>query len=190
MSLRARLAPALRPVRDNLAFAGRSRRRLRYFRDGIEGICVELRNAIDCGPILREFGATVGPHDSIHGPLYIWNAPGDFRHLTFGHHAYIAPGVLIDLTDTVTIADYVAIGPGSHLITHIDVGESPLKQRRPRKHGPILIEEGAYLGVGVTVLHGVTIGREATIGANSLIRHDVPAGATYVSPDARPAPGP
>jgi acetyltransferase-like isoleucine patch superfamily enzyme len=186
MGLRSRAAPLLRPVRKNLGVAGRSRRRLRYLRDGIEGICVELRQAIDCGPILREYGATVGDGDSIHGPLYIMNAPGDFKRLRIGHHVYIGPGVLIDLADSVTIGDHVSIVSRSNLITHIDVGEGPLKQRRPRKQGPVVIEDGAYLGAAVTVLHGVTVGREATIGAHCLVRHDVPAGATYVSPEGQP----
>lgn len=188
MGLRSRAAPILRPVRDKFGFAARSRRRVHYMRDGIEGICVELRQAIDCAPILREYGATVGSAPSIHGPLHIMNAAGDFSALRIGDNVYIGPDVLIDLADTVTIGNHVSIVARSNLITHIDVGEGPLKERRPRKHGPVVIEDGAYLGAAVTVLHGVTIGREATIGAHCLVRHDVPAQATYVSPEAAPVP--
>lgn len=186
MGFRSKSAPMLRPVRKNLKFVSKSRRRVRFLRDGIEGICMELRDAIDCAPILREYGATVGSAPSIHGPLHIMNAPGDFSTLTIGDHVYIGPDVLIDLADTVTIGNHVSIVARSNLITHLDVGEGPLKERRPRKHGPVAIEDGAYLGAAVTVLHGVTIGREATIGAHCLIRHDVPAHATFVSPEALP----
>jgi acetyltransferase-like isoleucine patch superfamily enzyme len=186
MDIRSRAAPILGPVRRNLGFAAKSRRRVRFLRDGIEGICMELRQAIDCGPILREYGAIVGRNDSIHGPLHIMNAPGDFSRLVIGHDVYIGPDVLIDLADSVTIGDYVSIVARTNLITHLDVGEGPLKARRPRKQGPVVIEDGAYLGVAVTVLHGVTIGREATIGAHCLVRKDVAASATYVSPEAKP----
>ena len=188
MGLRSKAAPFLRPVRDRLGIAGTSRRRVRYLRDGIEGICMELRQAIDCAPVLREYGAAVGVAPSIHGPLHIKNAAGDFSRLTIGDQVYIGPDVLIDLADSVTIGDNVSIVARSNLITHIDVGDGPLKERRPRKQGPVVIEDGAYLGAAVTVLHGVRIGREATIGAHCLIRHDVPAGATYVSPEATPLP--
>lgn len=188
MGLRSRAAPVLGPVRDRLGFLPRSRRRARYLRDGIEGICMELRQAIDCAPILREYGANVGALPSIHGPLHIMNAGGDFSRLTIGDHVYIGPDVLIDLADNVTIGDHVSIVARSNLITHLDVGEGPLKERRPRKQGPVVIEAGAYLGAAATVLHGVTIGREATIGAHCLVRHDVPPGAMYVSPEAMPLP--
>lgn len=184
MGLRSRAAPFLRPIRDRLDFAATSRRRLRFARDGIEGICAELRQAIDCAPILREYGAQLGADPSIHGPLYIMNAQGDFSSLTIGDHVYIGPDVLIDLADTVTIGDHVSVVARTTLITHLDVGEGPLKARRPRKHGPVVLEAGAYIGAGVTVLHGVTIGREATIGAHCLVRHDIPAGSTFVSPEA------
>lgn len=186
MGFRSKAAPALRPLRRNLAIGGKYRRRVRYLRDGIEGICMELRQAIDCGPILREFGANVGANDSIHGPLHIMNAPGDFSRLTIGHDVYIGPDVLIDLADSVTIGNYVSVVARTSIMTHIDVGPGPLKERRPRKQGPVVIEDGAYLGTAVTILHGVTIGREATIGANCLVRKDIPAYATYVSPEARP----
>ena len=39
---------------------------------------------------------------------------------------------------------------------------------------PVVIREGAWLGQGVVVCPGVTIGRNAVIGANSVVRHDVP----------------
>ena len=157
-------------------------------RDGIEGICMDLRQAIDCAPILREYGAKVGSAPSIHGPLHIMNASDNFSRLTIGDHVYIGPDVLIDLADTVTIGNHVSIVARSNLITHLDVGEGPLKERRPRKQGSVVIEDGAYLGATVTVLHGVTIGREATVGAHCLVRHDVPARSTYVSPEAAPVP--
>ncbi len=185
-TVRRTLRPWLLPVKRGTRWIGRWRRRARYLRDGIEGICMELRSAIDCAPILREYGATVGPNATIFGPLHIMNADGDFSGLTIGRDVYIGTDVLIDLADRVTIGDYISIGMRSNLITSFDVGAGPLSERRPRKQGPITLEDGCYIGTAVTILHGVTVGAEATVGAHSLVRKDVPPHVTIVSPEPHP----
>lgn len=149
---------------------------------------MELRSTIDAVPILREYGAKVGDECTIAGPLHIMNADTDFSRLRIGDRVYLGTDVLIDLADRVTVGDECSIGMRSNFITSFDVGPGPLKAKHPRKQGPIVIEPGTYLGTGVTVLHGVTIGREATVGAHCLVNRDVPAGATYVSPLATPLP--
>lgn len=155
-------------------------------RNGIDGIAAELRQAVDCAPILREYGARVGRNATVLGPLHIVNADTDFSRLSIGDHVYIGPDVLIDLADDVTIADYATLSMRTSVITHMDVGPGPLSARRPRQQGPVRIERGAYLGAGVTVLHGVTIGEEATIGAGAFIRKSVAPHETWVAGDARP----
>lgn len=40
--------------------------------------------------------------------------------------------------------------------------------------GEVHIRDGAWLGANVVVLGGVTIGRNAIIGANSVVTRDVP----------------
>jgi acetyltransferase-like isoleucine patch superfamily enzyme len=185
-SLRNLLTPALRPVRRRMGWWGRSRRRARYMRDGIEGIAMELRTTTNAhAAILREFGARVGNDVSIHGPLQVVNADGDFRHLTIGDRVHLGTDVLIDLADEVVIEDEATLSMRCSIVTHTDVGPGPLKERRPRQQGGVRIGAGAYLGLGATVLHGVTIGAEATVGAHALVDHDVPAGATVVAPRAR-----
>jgi serine O-acetyltransferase len=44
------------------------------------------------------------------------------------------------------------------------------------------IEDNVFIGPGVVIMGGITIGKGATIGANSLVLKDVPAGALVVAP--------
>jgi acetyltransferase-like isoleucine patch superfamily enzyme len=188
-SFRKVLSPVARPARNKLGVIGRGRRKARFLRDGIEGIAMELRSTTNQhAAILREFGAHVGARCSIYTPLHIVNADGDFSKLTIGDRVHLGADTLIDLAEAVTIESEATISMRCTLVTHIDVGPGPLSQRRPRKTGPVRIGTGAYLGAGVTVLHGVTVGALATLGAHALVDRDVAPGATVVSPRAATLP--
>ncbi|KAG7088012.1 hypothetical protein E1B28_012049 [Marasmius oreades] len=83
-------------------------------------------------------------------------------------------GVISSLTiiDTslVIISDRVAFGPNVSLIT-VSHGTSLLSRQKYVGWGlpiPIRIEDDCWLGAGVTVLPGVTIGRGSTIEAGSV----------------------
>jgi acetyltransferase-like isoleucine patch superfamily enzyme len=60
------------------------------------------------------------------------------------------------------------------------IREQPLKTK-----GDIIIEDNAWLGVGVTVLSGVHIGGGAVIGAGSLVNQNIPVGAIAAGNPAR-----
>lgn len=138
--------------------------------------------------ILRRYGAQVGRDVSIHGPIHIVNAGEDFSKLEIGDRVHLGTEVLIDLADRVTIEAEATLSMRATLITHIDVGPGPLRERRPRQQAPVRIGAGAYLGAGATILHGVTVGAAATVGAHALVDRDVAPGATVVSPRARLVP--
>jgi acetyltransferase-like isoleucine patch superfamily enzyme len=183
---RRAVAPIARPLRRRLGWWGAQRRRARYLRDGIEGIAMELRRTTNAhAEILRQFGATVGRDCSIYTPLHVVNADGDFSNLVIGDRVHLGADLLIDLADRVVIEDDATLSMRCTLITHIDVGGGALRERHPRATGPVRIGAGAYLGAGATVLHGVTVGQLAVLGAQALVNRDVPEGATVVSPLAR-----
>jgi len=50
---------------------------------------------------------------------------------------------------------------------------------------PVRIGDGAWLGQNVVICPGVTIGRNAVVGANSVVRHDVPDFAVVAGAPAR-----
>jgi maltose O-acetyltransferase len=49
------------------------------------------------------------------------------------------------------------------------------------------MEDGAWLGAGELVLPGVTVGRDAIVGATAAVTKDVPPGVTVLLVPARPA---
>jgi acetyltransferase-like isoleucine patch superfamily enzyme len=72
---------------------------------------------------------------------------------------------------SVLMARYVYISDHAH--AH-GSRERAIKDQGCASVSPVRICEGAWLGQGVVVCPGVTIGRNAVVGANSVVRHDVP----------------
>jgi maltose O-acetyltransferase len=101
-----------------------------------------------------------------------------FCGFTIGKDVYIADDILIveELVDrgNVTIGDRVSIAPRVTLVTSSHPNNSRIRAFAPLSHGPIVIEDDAWLGAGCVVLPGVRIGRGAVIGANSVVLEDVP----------------
>jgi len=140
--------------------------------------------------ILTRFGAQIGKDTSILSPLRIHNMGKDksshFSNLNIGNHCYLGPDLFLDLSEQVIIEDRTTISMRVSLITHMDVGQSPLRDQQfpPRRSG-IRIRHGAYLGIGVIVLMGVEIGESAVIGAGSVINMNIPPGSVAVGGTTR-----
>jgi acetyltransferase-like isoleucine patch superfamily enzyme len=64
-------------------------------------------------------------------------------------------------------------------------GHSILIAHDPWKSGEIVIEDGAWIGVSSTIIFPVRIGRNAIIGAGSVVTRDIPENAVAVGVPAR-----
>ena len=134
-----------------------------------------LSKLVSAANVLRILGATVGSGARISSDIRVYNFDGRFcRNLTIGANVFIGPGCLFDLNSKVTIEDDVSVGPQVAFITHLDVGRQPLQSLIPKREGDITVRRGAWIGVNTTVLHGVTIGEFAMVGAMSLVNRDIP----------------
>jgi acetyltransferase-like isoleucine patch superfamily enzyme len=78
-------------------------------------------------------------------------------------------GVVIE--DRVLCARNVYVADHSHAFRDISV---PICAQGVDKVAPVRICFGAWLGQNVVICPGVTVGRNAVVGANSVVRHDVP----------------
>jgi acetyltransferase-like isoleucine patch superfamily enzyme len=108
--------------------------------------------------------------------------------LTIGARTHVQPRCQftaakssIQIGSNVQIAPYCAFYPYDHSYAPGEL----IKKQPLRTKGGIVIEDDAWLGVGVTVLDGVRIGRGAVVGAGSVVMHDVPDGAIVFGVPAR-----
>ncbi len=86
------------------------------------------------------------------------------------------------------IGDNVQIAPGCMFSPYqhgFGDPNMPVKDQPLTSKGPIIIEDDAWLGMGVKVLDGVTIGRGAVVGAGAVVTRDVPPYAIAVGVPAK-----
>ena len=88
----------------------------------------------------------------------------------------------IHIGDNVQIAPNCAFYPYQHGFSD---PATPIARQPITSKGDIIIEDDAWLGVGVIVLDGVTIGRGAVIGAGAVVTESIPALAIAVGSPAR-----
>lgn len=97
--------------------------------------------------------------------------------------AHLGAMAKITLGNDVGIASGVCIEDHGYEY-HEASDEQPLKQQGFHV-APVTIEDGVMIGEHVTVLAGVTIGRNSWIGANSVVTGDIPAYSIAVGAPAR-----
>jgi acetyltransferase-like isoleucine patch superfamily enzyme len=94
-----------------------------------------------------------------------------------GKDVFVGEDLIIidELSDRgmVSIGDRVAIAPRVTLVVSSRPNFSRLAPYVQVKHAPIVIESDAWLGTGVVVLPGTTIGEGAVVSVNSVVTQDV-----------------
>lgn len=106
----------------------------------------------------------------------------------FLHDRVRMRGASISAIQSVVIEEAVGIAFGVYIADHmhgfsnpgIPIRDQPLSEPRP-----VRICRGAWLGQNVVVLPGVTIGEYSVVGANSVVREDVPPHCVAVGAPAR-----
>lgn len=103
----------------------------------------------------------------------------DAGEITIGDNV-ILQGTNIVCYERVTIGNDIMFGPRVTIMDcsgHPVVGRGLADEVERTPSSPVTIEDGAWIGMGVTILKGVRIGRNAIVGANSVVYHDVPDNA-------------
>jgi acetyltransferase-like isoleucine patch superfamily enzyme len=95
---------------------------------------------------------------------------------------HIACIVSIIIEDNVLIGSKVYISDHSHGSNDISLRPA---LRNLYSKGPVLIEKNVWIGEGVVVLPGVTIGMNSIIGANSVVTKSIPQNSVAVGNPAK-----
>lgn len=110
----------------------------------------------------------------------------DYGSQTFiGARTFANFGLLVLDVATVTIGDDVQIGPNVQLLTPIHPIEPGPRRDKWEAAKPIVIEDNVWLGGGVIVCPGVTIGENTVVGAGAVVTKDLPANVVAVGNPAR-----
>lgn len=107
--------------------------------------------------------------------------------LSIGDSTHIGDNTIIDVADDVTIGSTVAIGPNCVIYSHDHGYESDATAawKGPLITRPVVIEDNAWIGSGVTILPGVTIGKRAVVAAGSVVTKDIETNSLYGGVPAR-----
>jgi maltose O-acetyltransferase len=131
--------------------------------------------------LLAELLGAFGEGSEIRPPLRC-----DYGYQTFVGARCFANWGLVSLdVATVTIGDDVQIGPNVQLLTATHPLEPGPRRDKWEAAEPIVIGDNVWLGGGVIVCPGVTIGADTVVGAGSVVVRDLPAGVVAVGSPAR-----
>jgi len=149
-------------------------------------LMAELNASTINGPHERRAILTVllgafGQNAEIRPPLYC-----DYgRHIWVGARTFINFGLVALDVATISIGDDVQLGPNVQLLTPVHPVEAEARLARWESARPITIADNVWLGGGVIVLPGITIGRNTVVGAGAVVTRDLPANAVAIGNPAR-----
>lgn len=123
--------------------------------------------------------ANVREHNSIGNHVSLGTLANVEHHVTLGNYVRVHSQAFIP--EHCIIMDNVWIGPHA-VLTNARYPNFP--DTKNHLEGAVL-EVGARIGAGATLLPGVRIGRESLVGAGAVVTRDVPAGAVVAGNPAR-----
>ena len=103
------------------------------------------------------------------------------RNVKIGNFVTVMNGALMMGRGGITLEDKVLVAANAQLISN---NHDPY-EREVLICKPILIKYGAWIGAGATILPGVTVGKYAIVGSDSVVTKDIPDYAVAVGNPAK-----
>ena len=121
--------------------------------------------------LLKEMFASIGEGCYIEPPLHSnWGG----KHCHFGKNVYANFNLTLVHDTHIYVGDNVMMAPNVVLATAAHPVLPELRRKGYQYNAPVRIGEDCWLGAGVIVLPGVTIGKGSVIGAGSVVTKDIP----------------
>ncbi len=132
--------------------------------------------------LLKEMFAEIGEGCYIEPPLHSnWGG----HHVHFGKNVYANFNLTLVDDTHIYVGDYTMLGPNVTLATAGHPIAPELREKGYQFNMPIHIGKNCWLGAGVIVLPGVTIGDNVVIGAGSVVTKDIPSNVVAVGNPCR-----
>jgi acetyltransferase-like isoleucine patch superfamily enzyme len=142
---------------------------------------VKLGKDVKLSQFINLYGCCVGDNTKIGAFVEIQKNASVGNNCKISSHSFICEGV--------TIEDDVFIGHGvmfiNDLFPRATVGDGKLQTEADWKVERTLVSKGASIGSGATILANITIGKNALVGAGSVVTKDVPENAVVAGNPAR-----
>ena len=123
--------------------------------------------------LLKKMFAEIGEGCYIEPPLHAnWGG----HHVHFGNGVYANYNLTLVDDTHIYVGDYKLFGPNCVIATASHPIDPVLRQEAYQYNLPVHIGKNCWLGAGVIVCPGVTIGDNAVIGAGSVVTKDIPSG--------------
>ena len=121
--------------------------------------------------MLKEMFCEIGENCYIEPPLHSnWGG----KHVHFGNNVYANFGLTLVDDTHIYVGDYTMFAPHVTLATAGHPILPELREKIYQYNAPIHIGRNCWLGAGVIVLPGITIGDNSVIGAGSIVTKDIP----------------
>lgn len=135
------------------------------------------------GKILRRFFMILKkPLFKKYGKNFVFDPFGNYSYSTIsiGDDVYIGPGACLNASESgISFGSKIMLGPnvtmmgGDHNIYQLGRYMYDVHEKLLENDLPIVIEDNVWIGAGVIVLKGVTIGTGSVIAAGSVVTKDV-----------------
>lgn len=127
--------------------------------------------------MLKDMFAEIGDGCYIEPPLHSnWGG----HHVHFGKNVYANFNLTLVDDTHIYVGDYTMLGPNVVIATAGHPILPELREQGYQYNAPVRIGKNCWLGAGVIVLPGITIGDNVVVGAGSVVTKDLPSGVVAV----------